>query len=122
MGKAGVKSPWFVAALLALSACAAPPAAPLPPLPPVPPTQAPAPAVATPAPPPPGARTATDQCGASDLRYLVGRPKSEIPVPVDPGIRRVLCAGCPMTEDYSPMRQTILYAADTGLVTSVACG
>ena len=80
------------------------------------------PAVATPAPPPPGARTATDQCGASDLRYLVGRPKSEIPVPVDPGNRRVLCAGCPMTEDYSPMRQTILYAADTGLVTSVACG
>ena len=29
-----------------------------------------------------------DQCGAVALAYLVGRPKSEIPVPVDPARRR----------------------------------
>ena len=35
-----------------------------------------------------------DQCGAVALAYLVGRPKSEIPVPVDPARRRVACLSC----------------------------
>lgn len=120
MGKAGLKGPYAPAAFLALAACAAPPAIPLPSLPPQP---APRSAEAI-APTPRGfaPRSSADQCGASDLQYLVGRPKSEIPVPVDPGHRRVLCTTCPITQDYSAGRQTILYQVDTGLVTSVACG
>jgi hypothetical protein len=76
-------------------------------------------------PPPvqPSARTtpAADQCGAGALAYLVGKPKAEIPVAADPGRRRVVCTTCPMTRDFRPDRQTILYDEATKLVTSVAC-
>ncbi len=116
MGAAGLKRAMALAALLALAACASPPAStPLPPLPPPPPVPAapPAPEPATPAP--------ADRCGARDLQYLVGRPRTEIPVPVEPGHRRVACTTCPMTRDYREDRQTILFDEASGLVTSVAC-
>lgn len=81
-------------------------------------------------PPPPTLITApkprpqvnADACGAHDLQYLIGRPRTEIPVPLHPSMRRVLCMSCPMTEDFAPMRQTILYDAETGLVRVVRCG
>ena len=63
-----------------------------------------------------------DQCGASDLAWLVGKPKTEIPVPLHPSLRRVVCTTCPRTEEYMPRRQTILFDLDTGVVQSVSCG
>jgi hypothetical protein len=63
-----------------------------------------------------------DLCGASALTYLVGRPRTEIPVPVDPAGRRVSCTTCAETEEPSETRQSILFDAETGLVTSVGCG
>ena len=70
--------------------------------------------------PPP--RPTPDACGAAELQSLVGRPKEEIPVPLEPGRRRVVCTTCPTTQDYSPSRQTIQFDATTGKVTSVTCG
>ncbi len=63
-----------------------------------------------------------DQCGAGDLAYLVGKPKSQIPVPVDPSRRRVACTTCPVTMDYSPARLNILFDAETGVIKEVKCG
>ena len=63
-----------------------------------------------------------DQCGASALQYLVGKSKTEIPVPNDPSRRRVVCTTCPMTKDYRADRQTILYDEASKAVTSVTCG
>jgi hypothetical protein len=74
--------------------------------------------LAIPPPRPPG----PDRCGASSLQFLVGRPRTDIPVPLVPSRRRVLCVGCPMDGGENPFRQTILYDGKTGLVTSVTCG
>jgi len=65
---------------------------------------------------------ARDQCGAGDLAYLVGRPKGEIPVPVDPTHRRVACTTCPVTMDYSPRRLNIYFDAESGVIREVKCG
>ncbi|MFN3352335.1 MAG: hypothetical protein ACK4Z5_01900 [Brevundimonas sp.] len=75
--------------------------------------------------PPVGSRLPTldtDICKAGELQWLVGRPRSEIPVPVDVINRRVACTTCPVTEDYSPYRLNIFYDQQTGLVTEVRCG
>jgi hypothetical protein len=64
----------------------------------------------------------SDICRARDLQWLVGRPRTEIPVPVDVINRRVACTTCPVTEDYSPYRLNIFYDQQTGLVTEVRCG
>lgn len=64
----------------------------------------------------------TDLCKAGALQYLVGRPRSEIPVPVEVVNRRVVCTTCPVTMDYSPYRLNIFYNAGTGLVEQVRCG
>ena len=108
---------WVVAALIALGTCAEPP------------TPAPAPAAqAAPAPPPPAPTasaapsTPADRCGAAPLQYLVGKPRTQIPVPVNPGMRRVVCSTCMITQDYVEGRQTITYDTQSGLVTSVRCG
>lgn len=110
----------ILAYLMAAAACAAPkPGAPLaatPTPPPVSASPAPDPQIA-----PPTQERGTDRCGAADLQYLVGRPKTEIPIPVSPGARRVVCTTCPMTRDFREDRQTILFDAATGLVTAVAC-
>jgi hypothetical protein len=74
------------------------------------------PTVSEPAAPP------VDQCGAADLAWLVGRPRTDIPVPTQPGRRRVYCTSCTVTMDYDPTRQDILFDADTGVVKAVKCG
>jgi hypothetical protein len=61
-------------------------------------------------------------CEAASLAYLVGKPRTEIPVPVDPNTRRVSCTTCPVTQDYLPGRTDILFDAQTGLITAVKCG
>lgn len=63
-----------------------------------------------------------DMCKAQPLQWLVGKPKSDIPVPVDVVNRRVTCSTCPVTEDYSPYRLNIFFNAETDLVETVRCG
>lgn len=77
--------------------------------------QAYAPPVASPA-------TSGDTCGAGALQYLVGKTRTEIPVPTDPDRRRVVCTTCPMTQDVRPDRQTVRYDAATNKVVGVTCG
>ncbi len=106
--------------VLLLSACASdeerpapvatPPSRPSPAVTPPPISTPPA----MPTPPP-------DQCGAYTMPDLVGKPRTSIPVPVDPSKRRVVCTTCPMTMDFSPERLTIYYDAETGLVTKLQC-
>jgi hypothetical protein len=114
MGEAGVKS--ILATLAAaglLAACSSAPA---------PGAGAPAP---TPTPPPmsPLAATPTsDQCGAAALHGLIGRPKTEIPVPVRPELQRVACTSCPVTLDYNPVRLNFFFDADTGVIKQIRCG
>lgn len=114
--------PW-AAVLIVLAGCASEPPAPALPPPPPPPAIAagPPPIDLPPAPisvPPP----APDQCGAYLLQHLVGRPRTEIPIPVDPSSRRVICSTCPKTLDFAPGRQTIEYDAQTGRIAKVECG
>ncbi len=104
--------PTLVLALgLILAGCSSAPAPrPLPP---------PAPVVRPPtAPPPPPA----DLCRADDHQNLVGKPRTEIPVPVNPARQRVACTTCPMTMDFNPARLNFLFDAATGLVREVRCG
>lgn len=63
-----------------------------------------------------------DLCGARELQSLVGRHRTQIPVPVEVVNRRVACTTCPVTLDYSPYRLNIFYNAATGLVEQVRCG
>jgi hypothetical protein len=100
--------------VLGLSACAAAP--PATPATTAPPPVSVAPTIPLPPPPPP------DSCGARDLQWLVGQPKSRIPVPTDPSRRRVACTTCPVTLDYSPARLNIFFDAETGIVKEVKCG
>jgi len=65
---------------------------------------------------------ADDQCGAAALQYLVGKPRTDIPVPLNPGTRRVVCSSCIVTQEYRADRQTITFDSDTGLISSVKCG
>lgn len=94
---------------------------------PTPPAATPAPAPAPkPKAPPPVSKAPrpdpSDTCGARDLQYLVGRPKTEIPVPVNPKNRRVTCTTCPVTMDFSPQRLNIFFDQATGIVREVRCG
>lgn len=82
---------------------------------------------ATPGAPPPvqpsaAIAPARDQCGAGPLQYLIGKDRTEIPVAAQLNRRRVVCTTCPMTQDYRPDRQTILYDEATKKVTAVRCG
>lgn len=99
------------------------PAAPAyqPPTQPMPQAAPPAP---RPAPPPATAYhpMANDQCGAQTLQYLVGKPRTEIPVPLEPSTRRVVCSTCVATQEYRADRQTIVFDGDTGIIKSVTCG
>lgn len=82
-----------------------------------------APQASTPAPrPAPQPARPADACGASELTWLVGKPKTEIPVPVDPSSRRVVCTTCAVTQEYISRRQTIRFDLDSGIVQSVTCG
>lgn len=101
----------FVLAALAASCASSPRPEPLPRVEPAPP----APVVVVPEPP-------RDQCGAQALQHLVGKPRTEIPVPVEIDNRRVTCTTCPITEEYGPKRLNIFFDANTGLVKEVRCG
>ena len=70
----------------------------------------------------PPSHTPRDQCGSAELQSLVGRPRTEIPVPVNPAMRRVACTTCPVTMDYRPDRLNIFFDAETGVVKEVRCG
>ncbi|MBX3483475.1 peptidase inhibitor I78 [Phenylobacterium sp.] len=96
--------------LIALAGCSTP----APPEPPPPPPLALAPA--PPPPPPP------DTCGAREHQDLVGRPRTEIPIPLDPARQRVACTTCPMTMDFRPERLNFFFDAKTGLIQDVRCG
>lgn len=63
-----------------------------------------------------------DMCKAAEMQWLVGKPRSQIPVPVDVVNRRVACTTCPVTEDYSPYRLNIFYNQQSGLIEQVRCG
>jgi hypothetical protein len=111
---------WILAAaMLTLAGCASEldpaPSAPAAPTPP-----RPAPAAAPPASPRP--RPADDMCGAYEAQDLVGRPRSEIPVPVLPALQRVACTTCAVTMDFNPRRLNFFYDAETGLIKEVKCG
>ena len=81
------------------------------------------PRMQTPAPEPqPIDRAPRDACGAAAHAHLVGKNRSEIPVPVNPSQRRVACTTCPITEEYSPWRLNFFYDAQTGVITEVRCG
>jgi hypothetical protein len=64
----------------------------------------------------------TDMCKAGELQWLVGKSRTEIPVPVDVVNRRVACTTCVITEDYSPYRLNIFFNAQTDVVEQVRCG
>ena len=66
--------------------------------------------------------TAADACGAAAHQYLIGKNRSEIPVPVDPRNRRVHCSTCPVTMDFNPRRLNFVYNSGTNLVSEVKCG
>ena len=63
-----------------------------------------------------------DLCKAGELQWLVGKPKTDIPVPVEVVNRRVTCTTCPVTDDYSPYRLNILFNDQSGIVEQVRCG
>jgi hypothetical protein len=63
-----------------------------------------------------------DICRAGELQWLVGKPRTEIPVPVDVVNRRVTCTTCPITLDFVPARLNIFFNERTGLVEQVRCG
>lgn len=100
--------------ILGLGACAASP--PTAPVAPAPPSVSAAPTIPLPPPSPP------DACGAAGMQWLVGQPRSKIPVPTDPSRRRVACTTCPVTMDYRSDRLNIFFDADTGIVKEVKCG
>ena len=68
------------------------------------------------------AQDEADMCKANDLQWLVGKSKSQIPVPVDVVNRRVACTTCPVTQDYSPYRLNIFFNPQTDVVEQVRCG
>jgi hypothetical protein len=85
-------------------------------------------------PPPAGSGTTTppprytptpardDQCHAAEHQQYVGRPKTEIPVPVQPAFQRVACTTCPVTMEYVARRLNFFFDAETGIVKEVRCG
>jgi hypothetical protein len=104
------------------------PPAPTPELPrsPVAPPSAPSlPTPNAPAPrsPIPGPRVSgRDQCGAQALQGLVGRLRTEIPVPLDPTRQRVACVTCPVSGDVDPGRLNFFFDARTGRIRQIRCG
>lgn len=64
----------------------------------------------------------TDTCGANEHQHLIGKPRSQIPVPTHPARFRVACLTCPVTADFNAARVNILYDDKTGIVKDVRCG
>lgn len=83
---------------------------------------APPPPPAAEQPPPPPPPPPVDMCRAGEHQHLIGRPRTEIPVPVNPSEQRVVCTTCPMTMDHNPRRLNFLFDAATGIIREVKCG
>ena len=66
--------------------------------------------------------TVRDPCGAADLQRLVGRPRTEVPIPVDPNRQRVACTTCPVTDDFDVGRLNFFFDAETGRIKQIRCG
>jgi hypothetical protein len=103
-----------LAAILAVAGCAPPPLEE--PRTPSPPPSADAPRPLTPVP------ASRDSCGAAEVQGLVGHPRTEIPVPLEPDRQRVACTTCPVTQDYRPERLNFFFDAQTGLIREIKCG
>jgi hypothetical protein len=88
------------------------------------PSQSPVPAPKPASPPraPEYKPLANDTCGAQALQKLVGKPRTDIPVPLYPDKRRVVCSTCIVTQEFRADRQTIVFDTDTGIIKSVGCG
>ena len=87
------------------------------------PPPAPATVQAAPAPPAtPAPQPVVDTCGAAAMQHLVGRPRTEIPVPVKPNLQRVACNTCPITMDYNQNRLNFFFDAQTGIIKTIKCG
>jgi hypothetical protein len=99
--------------LLALAACSTSPQPPQP---------APPPVATAPPPAPPRPIEPADACGAREMQRFVGRPRTEVPVPVKPELQRVACTTCPVTQDFNQNRLNFFFDADTGLIKEVRCG
>ena len=63
-----------------------------------------------------------DHCRAADLQYLIGQPRTEIPVPVDMTLQRVLCATCTPGSDINSRRLNFYVDMETGRIVKIACG
>jgi hypothetical protein len=113
LGLAACSGPRYPTTVSAPAPAAAPPAPSPPALTPAPPPRSPIPRPDV---------TVRDACGAADLQRLVGRPRTEIPIPVDPSRQRVACTTCPITEDYNPSRLNFFFEADTGRIKQIRCG
>ena len=100
-----------LAVLMLASACSTPAREPSPPA-----------APPAPAPPPPKAQPVADACSAREYQHLVGRPRSEVPVPVRPELQRVACTTCAVTMDFNERRLNFFFDAQTGLIKEVRCG
>ena len=84
------------------------------------PVSSPAGRSATYVPPPPA--DPNDPCEAKRFAYLVGRPKSEVPVQPPNRTWRVYSTEDAVTEDYSEARLNVMWDARTGVVLAVRCG
>ena len=120
MGKGGLIA---AAGLVALSACASPPPPARHAGQPTAPVRTPVSSTERPYLSEPGVRAVNgDMCKAGELQWLVGKPRSEIPVPVDVVNRRVTCTECAITEEFSAYRLNIFYDRQTGIIEQVRCG
>nr|MEA2799843.1 hypothetical protein [Phenylobacterium sp.] len=63
-----------------------------------------------------------DQCGAAAQQGLIGRPRTEVPIPITPDRQRVACTTCPVTLDYRADRLNFFFDAETGIIKEVRCG
>ena len=109
-----MKRALFAAALLALAGCESTPRLDVAP--------AHRPSVPEPPLPPAAPLPVSDSCGAQPLQSLIGRPRTEIPVPIHPERQRVMCTSCPTTMDFNPDRLNVLFDATTGLIKEIRCG
>jgi hypothetical protein len=105
----------ILGAALAVGSCAPTPLA-------FPRSSAPAPVAAAPTPAASPIPAPKDACGAAELQGLVGRSRTEIPVPVHPEHQRVACTTCPVTQDFRPERLNFFFDAGTGQIREIKCG